>query len=133
MNVDVGLQVVELHRLKKGAFLLGKDPLGQRLNTTSVLGLSRPPVSEPSPGWSGMHKAIRFPIIAAPALCKSRLSSQAMPYLAFPKASQVIRDQVPPVPSLHFPSAKSGEAETSLMWMLSLQMFPKNFTFHFSL
>lgn len=111
-RLNVGLQVMELHKLKKGVFPLGKDPPSQRLNTTFVLGLSRPPVSELPPGWSGMHKAVQSPSIAAPASCKSRLS---LLYLAFPKASQVIQDQVPSFPSLHFPSAKSREEETSVI------------------
>lgn len=41
--MDVGLQVMVPHKLKEGAFLLGKDPLGEGQNTTSVLGLSRLP------------------------------------------------------------------------------------------
>lgn len=57
-NVDVGLQVLELHKLKEGACLLGKDHLAQGLNTTSVLGPSRPAMSQLSSGCSGMHKAV---------------------------------------------------------------------------
>lgn len=43
--LDVGLQVMELHKEMKGASLLGKDLVGLGLNTTSGFGLSGPPSS----------------------------------------------------------------------------------------
>lgn len=51
---------------------------------------------------------------------------------AVPCFPQSISSDSKPGPSLNFPSpARSWEEETSLMWVLSLQMLPENVTFHF--
>lgn len=124
---------MELHKLKEGVCLLGKDHLAQGLNMSSVLGPSGPPASELSLGWSGMPEPFNPPALMLPLWVRAGCPHKQRRTLLCPRASQVIRDQVPSVPGLHFPSARSGEEEASLMWVLSLQMFSKNFTFCFSL
>jgi len=63
LNVDIELHEMELHELKKGAFLHSKYPLGQGLNTTSVLGLPRPPASELSLVEAGCRKPFDPPAL----------------------------------------------------------------------
>lgn len=65
-------------------------------------------------------------------LAQDILTGSAVPCSPWSTHCRWFESRSPSVPSLHFPSPKSKGEETSLTWVLSLQMFPENVTFHFS-
>lgn len=74
-------------------------------------------------------EAIRSPVLLL-LPCASHPDRQCCTLLSL-KHCRWSESRSPLVPSLRFPSSKSKGEETSLTWVLSLQMFPENVTFHF--